>query len=79
LALITFRASCIIFTASKAFVVELPIAEHLPGRTDFNRRIPHPAVHVMVSVNSLQVDDVPEVPAHQHIDACDWRTGSGSV
>ena len=71
LALISARASRMICTASTTFVTELLIAEDLPGCTNFEGRIPQPAVHVMVTMNSLQVDDVLEIPAYQHIHACD--------
>ena len=61
----------IMSTASKAFVVDLSITEHLPRRTNLNSGIPEPKVHGMVAMNPRQVDDMPKVPAHEHIHAGD--------
>lgn len=69
--LIAARALRIISTVSNVFIVDLSIAEYLPRRANLNSWIPQPHVHGMVTMNPRQVDDVPKVPAHEHIHASD--------
>jgi hypothetical protein len=58
----------IVFTASKLLVWRA-IADHLPGGPDLNQRITTPHIDRIVTTNAIEIDDVPEIPTDEYIDA----------
>src|SRR3989304_5964 len=64
----------IMATASNFFSVFL-IWQPLPWRPNLKRRIASAQIHRVVAVDPVQIDDVLEVPAHQHINATHGSDG----
>jgi hypothetical protein len=60
---------------SCCFFVSL-IADHLPRISYFEDRIPLLQVYRVEGVNAPQVDDVLEVPVHEHVNPSHRRNGS---
>jgi hypothetical protein len=67
------RISRIICTALNGFLRFFRIP-HLLWRPDLQQRMTMMSVHGVVAMNPLQVHDVPEIPAHEDVNAADGGT-----